>query len=38
MNRHSYQPPRIAAFETNVERGFAISTQYGIEDWETDEF
>lgn len=38
MNRHHYEPPQIAAIDTTVERGFAVSQQNGIENWENQEF
>lgn len=38
MKKRSYLPPEIAAVDLRVERGFATSDQYSINDWENDSF
>ncbi len=38
MKKKTYTPPTVAALDLNVERGFAVSMQHSIEDWDKEAF
>ena len=38
MKKRNYMPPAVAAVDLRVERGFATSDQYSIDDWQNDNF
>ncbi len=38
MKKRNYMPPAVAAVDLRVERGFATSDQYSIDNWENDSF
>lgn len=38
MKKRNYMPPTVTAADIFVERGFATSDQYSIDDWQNDNF
>lgn len=38
MKKRDYMPPTVTAVDLRVERGFATSDQYSIDNWEHDSF
>lgn len=38
MKKRNYMPPAVAAVDIFVERGFATSDQYSIDDWQNGIF